>query len=155
MALAAKLDGKRHRAVVLLGDGECYEGSVWEAATFAAHHRLDNLVAIVDRNGQCVNDFTESINRLDPLGAKWAAFGWETREIDGHSFEEIHGALSDLGARTDPRPLVVIANTVKGKGVSFMEGQLAWHHGGISGPKLEQARAELAQSSQGLDRARS
>ena len=146
MALAAKLDGKAYRTVVLLGDGECYEGSVWEAAMFAAHHRLDNLVAIVDRNGQCVNDFTESINRLAPLGSKWEAFGWEVREIDGHSFEELQAALGDLHTRTSERPLAVIANTIKGKGVSFMEGQLAWHHGGISGATLEQARNELIES---------
>lgn len=146
MALAAKLDSNAYRTVVLLGDGECYEGSVWEAAMFAAHHRLNNLVAIIDRNGQCVNDFTENMNRLDPLGAKWAAFGWEVREIDGHSFEELQTSLGDLHTRRAEKPLVVIANTVKGKGVSFMEGQLAWHHGGVSGVKLEQARKELVKS---------
>lgn len=146
MALAAKLDGKAYRTVVMLGDGECYEGSVWEAVMFAAHHRLGNLVAIVDRNGQCVTDFTEDINRLDPLRPKWEAFGWEVREIDGHSFDDLQAALGDLHSRPAERPLVVIARTVKGKGVSFMEGQLPWHHGGIGGAKLEQARLELLDS---------
>jgi transketolase len=146
MALAAKLDDKSYRTVVLLGDGECHEGSVWEAAMFAAHHRLDNLVAIVDRNGQCVNDFTENINRLAPIGSKWEAFGWEVREIDGHSFDELQDALGDLHIRSADQPLAVIADTIKGKGVSFMERQLAWHHGGISGAKLEQARRELMES---------
>lgn len=146
MALAAKLDNSPYRTVVLLGDGECYEGSVWEAAMFAAHHRLDNLVAIIDRNGQCVNDFTENINRLDPMGPKWEAFGWEVREVDGHSFDELRESLGDLHTRGAERPLAIIANTIKGKGVSFMEGQLAWHHGGINGAKLEEARSELIAS---------
>jgi transketolase len=146
IALAAKLDGKSYRTVVLLGDGECYEGSVWEAAMFAAHQRLDNLVAIVDRNGQVVNDYTESINRLAPMRSKWEAFGWDVREIDGHSFGELHDALGDLHTRRAEKPLVVIANTIKGKGVSFMERQLAWHHGGINGAKLESARNEIIAS---------
>ena len=146
MALAARLDGRTAKTVVLLGDGECYEGSVWEAAMFAAHHELANLTAIIDRNGQCVNDFTENINRLDSLAEKWRAFGWEAREIDGHSMSEITGALGDLASRPAKKPLVIVANTVKGKGVSFMERQLAWHHGGISGAKLDQARKELTEN---------
>jgi len=146
MALAAKLDSKSYRTVVLLGDGECYEGSVWEAAMFAAHHALDNLVAIIDRNGQVVNDFTESINRFGSMPSKWEAFGWEVREINGHSFGELQAALGDLHTRWAERPLAVIANTIKGKGVSFMERQLVWHHGGISGTKLENARNELTTS---------
>ncbi len=146
MALAAKLDGKAYQTVVLLGDGECYEGSVWEAAMFASHHRLNSLLAIVDRNGQMVNDFTEGVNRLDPLKAKWEAFGWDAREIDGHSFDDLQSAFGDLRERNGMSPLVVIANTVKGKGVSFMERQLAWHHGGISGAKLESARCELTEA---------
>ncbi len=148
MALAARLDQLDYHTVVMLGDGECYEGSTWEAALFAAHHRLSNLTAIVDRNRQIVNDFTEDANRLDPLPAKWKAFGWEVREIDGHVFPEILDSLRDFRNRPDHRPLAIIANTIKGKGVSFMEGQLAWHHGGISGEKLELARKELLAPSQ-------
>ncbi len=146
LALAAKLDGRQYRTVVLLGDGECYEGSVWEAAMFAAHHELNDLIAVVDRNGQCVNDFTENINRLGAIAQKWHAFGWDTREIDGHSMAEIQRTFAGVASRRDKRPLVVIANTVKGKGVSFMEGELAWHHGGIAGAKLEQARKELTEN---------
>ena len=148
LALAARLDGKSNRTFVLLGDGECYEGSVWEAAMFAAHHELSNLVAIVDRNGQVVNDFTESINRLGSLTEKWKAFGWETCEIDGHSMKEICSVFTEISSssRRQKQPLVIVANTVKGKGVSFMERQLAWHHGAIAGTKLEQARRELAET---------
>lgn len=146
LALAAKLDARPYRTVVLLGDGECYEGSVWEAAMFAAHHALNNLIAVVDRNGQCVNDFTEKINRLGDITEKWQAFGWDTCEIEGHSMAEIQLAFGGIANRKDERPLVVVANTVKGKGVSFMEGELAWHHGGIAGPKLEQARRELTEN---------
>lgn len=144
MALAARLIQADYQNVVLLGDGECYEGSVWEAAMLAAHHGLNNLTAIVDRNGQCVNDFTENINRLDPLKDKWAACGWEVREVDGHSIQELLDIFVDFRKRSAQKPLAVIANTVKGKGVSFMERQIAWHHGGITGANLEQARRELS-----------
>lgn len=143
LALAAKLNTRNYLTVVLLGDGECYEGSSWEAAMLAAHHQLNRLIAIVDRNRQCVTDFTENINKLEPLAEKWRAFGWEVREVDGHSFQELAAASKDWRARADPRPLVIIAETVKGKGISFMERQIAWHHGGVSGEKLEKARREL------------
>jgi transketolase len=143
MALAAKMDKRDYMTVVLLGDGECYEGSVWEAAMFAGHHQLNNLIAIVDRNQQCVTDFTEECNRLDPFVEKWRAFNWDAREINGHSYEELLDAFKDFLSRTSPRPVVVIANTVKGKGVSFMEGSIEWHHGVPSGEALKTARKEL------------
>jgi transketolase len=143
MALAARLDGKQHQTVVLLGDGECYEGSVWEAAMFAGHHGLDNLTAIVDRNGQCATDFTEDCNRLDPLADKWLAFGWEVRQIDGHDFTQIHNALCESRSSASAKPRAVVARTVKGKGVSFMEGCLRWHHGVPQGAALQAARREL------------
>lgn len=146
MALAAKLDGKEYRTFVLLGDGECYEGSVWEASMFASHHRLHNLIAIVDRNEQIVNDFTESINRLNPLASKWDAFGWRAIEVDGHSLPGLVMALDDARNAQVDKPTVIIANTIKGKGVSFMEGQLAWHHGSISGARFDSARSELTDS---------
>lgn len=143
LALSAKIDKKDYITVVLLGDGECYEGSVWEAAMFAAHHQLNNLMAIVDRNQQCVTDFTEECNRLEPLAAKWRAFGWEVKDINGHSFEELLLAFKGFRLRRSPRPLVVIANTIKGKGVSFMERNIAWHHSVPAGEELKVARQEL------------
>lgn len=144
LALAAKMDKKDYMTVVLLGDGECHEGSVWEAAMFAGHHQLNNLIAIVDYNQQCVTDFIEDCNRLEPFADKWQAFGWEFRNVNGHSFDELLGAFKDFHSRKSPRPLVIIASTVKGKGVSFMEGKLEWHHGVPTGEDLERARRELA-----------
>jgi len=127
----------------LVGDGECHEGSVWEAAMFAGHHQLGNLTVVVDRNRQCVTDFTEDCVRLEPLSAKWEAFGWETRSIDGHSCGEILETLRAIGTRENGKPLVIIANTIKGRGVSFMERQLHWHHGIPAPDELETARKEL------------
>ena len=143
LALSDKLSGRSHLTYALLGDGECYEGSVWESAMFAAHHRLGNLVAIVDRNGQVTLDYTEDINRLDPFEDKWKAFGWDVTVVDGHSFKELLGAFRTPVARKSQRPLVVIANTVKGKGVSFMERDLNWHHNVPKGEQVELAREEL------------
>ncbi|MFH1137570.1 MAG: transketolase [Pseudomonadota bacterium] len=143
LALAARLDGRNYRTVVLLGDGECYEGSVWEAAMFAGHQCLSNLTAVIDRNGQCVTDYTEDCNRLEPLAEKWQSFGWEARVINGHDFSEIIHALTARGATSPARPLAVIARTVKGRGVSFMEGRLCWHHGVPNGSDLKTARREL------------
>lgn len=141
MALAAKMSGAPWRVYVLVGDGECHEGSVWESLVFAARHKLSNLTLIVDRNRQCVLDYTEDCAPLDPLAARLAAFGWEVREVDGHSFGELGSALATGG---EGRPLAVVANTVKGKGVSYMEGVLKWHHS-VPGPaELETARGELA-----------
>jgi transketolase len=137
------MDQKKNLTFVLLGDGECYEGSIWEAAMFAGHHRLNNLIAIIDRNQQCVTDFTEDCNRLEPLVDKWTSFGWEVKSLDGHSFDELLNALKTIRSRTAPRPLAVIANTVKGKGVSFMEKKLAWHHSVPTGDELIKARQEL------------
>lgn len=144
LALAAKLDNKNYKTVVLLGDGECYEGSVWEAAMFAAHHKLNNLFAIIDRNRQCVNDYTEDCNTMEPFEDKWKSFNWDTKIINGHSFTEIIDIFKDFRTRTSTRPLVVIANTVKGKGVSFMEGEIKWHHTVPSDEDLKKAREELS-----------
>lgn len=144
IALASKLDEDNQLTVVLLGDGECQEGSVWEAALFASHHQLNNLVAIVDRNRIAATDFVDNTIRVDPLDEKWRAFGWEVITIDGHSFEAIFGALRTVRTRTSPQPLAVIANTVKGRGVSFMEDVPKWHHGVPKGELLERARQELA-----------
>jgi len=143
LALSAKMDRRDYMTVVLLGDGECYEGSVWEAALFAAHQELSNLVAIIDRNQQITLNYTEECIRLDPLDEKWRAFGWDVAVVNGHAFEELFRALENIRSRRSPRPLVIIASTVKGKGVSFMEGQLQWHHNIPKGKKLEIARKEL------------
>ncbi len=143
MALGLRLGGTESLTYVLLGDGECYEGSVWEAAAFAAHHGLERLVAIVDRNRQITLDDTETCNRLEPFAAKWEAFGWEAVSVDGHRFEEILPVLGGARARRTGRPLVVLADTVKGKGISFMEGKIGWHHGVPTGDLIARARWEL------------
>jgi len=143
LALSAQIDKKDYMTVALLGDGECYEGSVWEAAMFAGHHQLNNLIAIVDRNQQCVTDFTEDCNRLEPFADKWRAFGWDIRAISGHSFHELLAAFKDFRIRKSPQPLVIIANTIKGKGVSFMERNIIWHHSVPKGEELKIARQEL------------
>lgn len=119
-ALAAKLDRKLHLNYVLVGDGETYEGSIWEGAMFAAHHKLNNLVAIVDRNYQCTLDFTENLLQLEPLADKWEAFGWKVKRINGHNFIEIEEALRDIRRRPTDRPTVIIADTIKGKGIEFL-----------------------------------
>lgn len=143
-ALADKMDLHNRLVVTLLGDAECYEGSVWEAAMFAAHHRLNNMVGIIDRNQMGVLDFTESSLELNPMDEKFKAFGWEVKTIDGHSFDEIFLAFKDVRARRTNKPLMIIANTVKGKGVSFMENALFWHYRVPEGDQIEAARKELA-----------
>lgn len=144
MALAAKMDNKPHMIFSLLGDGECYEGSIWESALFASHHKLTNLVAIVDRNQLCVTDYTERLVRLNPLDEKWRSFGWDAVTVDGHSFQELMPILETVRPRKSDRPLVIIANTIKGKGVSFMEGQILWHGIAPKGTEAEMAKAELS-----------
>ena len=142
MALAAKRDGKKHRVFCLLSDGECDEGSTWEPALFAPQHKLDNLVAIVDYNKiQSLGTVKEVID-LAPFADKWRAFGWSVREIDGHSIEEIETTLQTLPFELD-RPSCIIAHTVKGKGVSFMEDKLLWHYRSPQGEELEAALKEL------------
>lgn len=142
IALAGKLSGKDYRTFVLTGDGELQEGSNWEAGMAAAHHKLERLTVIVDRNRLQQGDRTEATNGLDPLDDKWRAFGFHVEMIDGHD----HGKLIEvLGA--DPagrgKPLCVIANTIKGKGVSFMEDNVAWHHGVPNAEQFAQAMKEL------------
>lgn len=126
MALAAKKDGKTHRVFAVLGDGECDEGSVWEAALFANHFRLDNLVAIIDRNHMQSLDTCENTLELDDFALKWRSFGWNAVETDGHDHNALREALSHTSE--NGRPTAVIADTVKGKGVSFMENDILWHY---------------------------
>ncbi len=146
MATADKMDRNSRNTFVLMGDGECYEGSVWEAAMFAAHHELHNLIGIVDRNGLITHGSTESINRLEPFADKWRAFGWEVFEVNAHDLNELQKIWSLVTAKKAGAPSMVIANSVKGKGVSFMENDFNWHHGGIDNTKLETALTELAKS---------
>ena len=127
MALAAKLDGKGHYHIVLMGDGECTEGSVWEAALFAAKQRLKHLIAIVDRNHVGSIDFTDNYAQLEPMVDKWQAFGWRAVSCNGHSFSELHQTLTEAKAHSHAQPTVVIAETVKGKGIDFMENNPIWH----------------------------
>ncbi|MEV0620106.1 transketolase [Nonomuraea sp. NPDC050404] len=140
-ALAARIDGASWRTFVVLGDGELQEGSNWEAAMAAAHHGLASLTAVVDRNRLQQGARTEETNALGALGDKWRSFGWEVREVDGHDHLALRQALN--GPRTG-RPVAVIANTIKGKGVSFMEDRVEWHHKVPSPEQVEAALAELA-----------
>lgn len=142
MALAAKRDGRPIRVYALLSDGELDEGSTWEAVLFAAHHRLDNLVAIVDYNKIQSFGTVKEVLDLDPLADKWRAFRWGTREIDGHDVGVIEAALAAVPFEPG-RPSVLIAHTVKGKGVSFMEHQLAWHYKTPNAEQLAQALREI------------
>ena len=141
MALAARLDGSDARVFVLLGDGECQEGQVWEAAMAAGHHRPANLIAIVDYNKFQLDGAIEDIIGLEPLAAKWESMGWTTREVDGHDIEQVMDALR--WARTQDGPACIIAHTIKGKGVSFMEGDNAYHGVAPSDEELPRALAEL------------
>jgi transketolase len=142
-AIAGKLDGRSSRVFAMLGDGECDEGQVWEAAMSASHYRLDNLVAIVDRNGIQNDRFTSEVMNLEPLPDKWRSFGWHVIEADGHSFPEVLNALDEARSIKD-KPTVIIAATVKGKGVSFMENNPDFHGKAPSAEQLELAFKELA-----------
>lgn len=143
LALTAKMDNKDFKTFVLLGDGECNEGSVWEAAMFASHHKLNNLVGIVDKNGLCSTDFIKDCLDIEPLDEKWRAFGWDVTVVDGHSFEEMLPVFNDFRKRKSDKPFMIIANTIKGKGISFMEGNPGWHHTVPKGEQIEIARKEL------------
>ena len=144
MALADKLDKKNNRRTfIILGDGECYEGSVWEGANFAAHHGLDNLCAIIDRNKLITHGSTEDINTLEPMVDKWKAFGWDTYEIDAHDIDQLLKFFGSLKQKSNKKPIALIANSVKGKGVSFMEDNPSWHHGGIDEENFKIANKEL------------
>ncbi len=141
MAIAAKLDGAAWRVYALLGDGELEEGQIWEAVMTAAHRRLDNLTAFVDANGLQIDGPVADIKSMERIGDRFAAFGWHVVEIDGHDIPAIMAALAEA-RNTQGRPTVVVARTVKGKGVSFMENQLGWHG---TAPKPDQVRAALAE----------
>ena len=139
-AIAAKLQGSARRTFVVMGDGEMQEGSNWEAAMTASHYRLGNLTAIVDRNRLQQGDRTEETKQLEPFADKWIAFGFEVRSVDGHDYEAL---LDAFKPSTAGRPVAVIANTTKGKGVSFMEDRVEWHHKVPSDEQVQQAIEEL------------
>ena len=142
MAYSAKLDQQQHRIFVLMSDGECDEGSNWEAILFAAHHRLDNLVAIVDYNKiQSIGSVAETL-ALEPFAEKWRSFGWSVKEIDGHNHAKIRGTLANLPHERG-KPNCVIAHTTKGKGVSFMENSVLWHYRTAKGEEYAAALKEL------------
>ena len=129
MAYAAKKDKKSHHVFVVLGDGECDEGSIWEAVLFANHFRLDNLIAIVDYNHMQSLDFCENTLELGNLGSKWKAFGWKVIEINGNNHDELREAFQNaVCPKEDYKPVVIIANTVKGFGINFMENDILWHY---------------------------
>lgn len=143
MASAARLDGRPSRVYVLLGDGEIQEGQVWEAAMFGAFHKVDNIVCIVDYNKIQLDGFVKDIMDVEPLAEKWRAFGWHTIEIDGHSIPELQRGFAEAAA-TKGRPTCIVAHTVKGKGVSFMENNPKFHGVAPTAEELELALKELA-----------
>ena len=142
MAYAAMKDNRPHRVFVILGDGECDEGSVWEAALVANHYGLGNLVAIVDHNRMQSLDFCENTIALQPFAAKWRAFGWNVHEVDGHDHDQLRSALT--APNSTGKPTVILAETTKGKGVSFMENNVLWHYRfPHAGEEYDSAVAEL------------
>ncbi|WP_214630202.1 transketolase [Paenibacillus agaridevorans] len=143
MALAAKRDNKRYRVYCLMGDGEQAEGSVWEAAMAGAHYKLDNLIGIVDRNRLQISGTTENVMGLDPLDEKWAAFGWNVVALDGNDMGALVEALEAAPAAPG-KPTLILADTVKGKGISFAENVPHWHHHVPSTEELDRALAELS-----------
>ncbi len=142
VALASRLDSKTYRTHVLLSDGECEEGQTWEAALSAAHFKLDNLTAIVDRNGIQLSGWTRDIMNLEPFIQKWQAFGWHTIDIDGHDLDQILSACQGA-EKIKNKPTVIIARTIKGKGVSFMENNVAFHGKAPTWEEAERALKEL------------
>lgn len=142
MAMAAKLDNAPWNVYALLGDGEVQEGIIWEAAMSAAHYKLDNMIAFLDYNGLQIDGAVESVMNINPIEDKFKTFGWNVITIDGHDFDQIFAAL-DMAKDTVDKPTMIIAKTIKGKGVSFMENQASWHGSAPSEEQLEQALSEL------------
>lgn len=142
MAISGKLDGKNFRVFALMGDGELAEGSVWEGAMAAANYGLDHLIAVIDRNRLQISGPTEQVMRLENLADKWRSFGWDVEEADGNDMETLIRVLS--GFQANGKPHLLIADTVKGKGVSFMENRPEWHHGVLNEEQYRQAIRELS-----------
>lgn len=149
MSLAGRLEGRDFNSFVLLGDGEQNEGQVWEAAMSAAHHRAGRVIAIIDRNRYCLDGEVDEVMGIEPLADKWRAFGWEAHEVDGHDVGALCPLLRSLAARENPQvPAVVIAHTVKGRGVPFMESEIGWHLGFLN-PEDEARAYEYVAESEG------
>ena len=142
LALAAKIDKRKHRIFVLMGDGETQEGSIWEAAMSASQYKLDNLIGIVDRNKIQIDGFTEDIMALEPYRRKWESFGWQVKEIDGHNMQEIISVFKNSPFKKN-KPSLVIAKTIKGKGISFMENNYQWHGKSLKDDYAAIARREV------------
>jgi transketolase len=143
IAMAYKLDRRKGTVFCMLGDGETQEGQVWEAAMTASHHKLDNVVGILDNNGLQIDGFVRDIKGIEPIGDKWKAFGWEVIEIDGHNMSEIISAI-DRAVAVKGKPALIWAHTVKGKGVSFMENKASYHGAVPTKEELEKALVELS-----------
>ncbi|MBF0119169.1 MAG: transketolase [Desulfobacterales bacterium] len=142
MAYAARMEGKKHRVFVLLSDGECDEGSNWEAVLFAAHHKLSNLIVIIDYNKiQSLDTVANTIN-LEPFNSKWTAFGWNVIEMDGHDHDQLKDKLN-VSVHYGEKPICFIAHTIKGKGVTFMENSVLWHYRSPQGEEFVAAMSEL------------
>lgn len=142
MAYAAKCSKEQWITYAIVGDGECYEGSIWESVMFAGHNHLNNLVVFLDRNNMCVTDYTENMLELEPLADKWRAFQWDVKEIDGHNLQEIIASVKDVPKRKSSKPLCIICNTVKGNGIDFMSSKMFMH--GVA-PKGEWAKLAIRQ----------
>ena len=149
MAVGMALSGRRrkqtHRVFCLMGDGETCEGSVWEAAMTAGSYKLGNLTAIIDRNRQLMTSFSEDIMILEPYADKWRSFGWNVVECDGHNIAELVSVVDNMPSVDSLKPTAIICETVKGKGVSFMERNIGWHAGSLSEEDMQKALAELSQ----------
>jgi transketolase len=145
MALGARTQGHKYKVYCVVGDGECDEGSVWETAMAAGHYGMTNLIAFVDRNRFSLDGPTEKVMRLEPLDKKFEAFNWRVLSIDGHDFDAICGAIDAAHAETE-KPVVIIANTVKGKGVDFMENKTGWHYGGLDDAMKAKALESIGRS---------
>ena len=143
LAMAARLNQKDYFTYVLLGDGECDEGSIWEAAMSVAHYKMTNLITLVDRNNCMIDGRTEDVMRLEPFADKWRAFGFDVVEIDGHSFPEIISALENAKANQTDKPICIILNTFKGEGVGFMRDNYKWHYGTLNEEQLAEAFSDL------------
>ncbi len=146
LALSARQKKQNHKVVCLMGDGETCEGSIWEAAMAAGSFKLNNLIGIVDRNKQFMTAYSEDSIVMEPYADKWKAFGWNVVEVDGHDIEELVDALDGISGYDSSKPTCLVCNTVKGKGVSFMERNIGWHAGSLNKEDMEQALEELRAS---------
>lgn len=142
LALGARVQKKNWLTYCILGDGECNEGTVWEAAMAASHFKIRNLITFIDRNRLMIDGTTEQIMGLEPFADKWKAFGWIVKEVDGHSFRDLSVAI-EYAQTEDKAPVVIIANTVKGKGVDFMENEVKWHYGGLDSDLIIKAKNSI------------